>query len=182
VLLDIENHHNFAWKERHGGRDLIVHRKGATPAGAGVLGVIPGSMASPTFVARGKGNAASLNSASHGAGRVMSRHKAKETYNWKMVHSHAGKITQFQNPNALRFSSWALYARDQWQVSNKLTIDYGLRWEYYPIFSHNWYGAVRFDPSTDTVLIGGEAAFVGHRRLGQQEGLRTTPRHGLPLG
>ena len=46
VLLDIENHHNFAWKERHGGRDVIVHRKGATPAGAGVLGVIPGSMAS----------------------------------------------------------------------------------------------------------------------------------------
>lgn len=85
VLLDIENHHNFAWKERHGGRDLIVHRKGATPAGAGVLGVIPGSMASPTFVARGKGNAESLNSASHGAGRVMSRHKAKESFNWKMV-------------------------------------------------------------------------------------------------
>jgi tRNA-splicing ligase RtcB len=85
VLLDIENHHNFAWKERHGGRDLIVHRKGATPAGAGMLGVIPGSMASATFVARGKGNAASLNSASHGAGRVMSRHKARETFNWKMV-------------------------------------------------------------------------------------------------
>jgi len=85
VLLDIENHHNFAWKERHGGRDLIVHRKGATPAGAGVLGVIPGSMASPTFVARGKGQPDSLNSASHGAGRVMSRHKAKESFNWKMV-------------------------------------------------------------------------------------------------
>ena len=50
-----------------------------------MLGVIPGSMASPTFVARGKGNAASLNSASHGAGRVMSRHKAKESFNWKMV-------------------------------------------------------------------------------------------------
>lgn len=85
VLLDIENHHNFAWKERHGGRELIVHRKGATPAGAGVLGVIPGSMASPTFVARGKGQPESLNSASHGAGRVMSRHKAKESFNWKMV-------------------------------------------------------------------------------------------------
>jgi tRNA-splicing ligase RtcB len=85
VLLDIENHHNFAWKEHHGGRDLIVHRKGATPAGAGVLGVIPGSMASPTFVARGKGNAESLNSASHGAGRVMSRNKARESFNWKMV-------------------------------------------------------------------------------------------------
>ena len=91
VLLDIENHHNFAWKERHSGRDVIVHRKGATPAGTGVLGVIPGSMASPTFVARGKGNAASLNSASHGAGRVMSRHKAKETYNWKMVQPYLDK-------------------------------------------------------------------------------------------
>ncbi len=80
VLLDIENHHNFAWKERHEGRDLIVHRKGATPAGAGVLGVIPGSMASPTFVVRGKGGAGSLNSASHGAGRVMSRKQAKESF------------------------------------------------------------------------------------------------------
>ncbi len=85
VLLDLENHHNFAWKERHGGRDLIVHRKGATPADVGVLGVIPGSMASATFVVRGKGNAASLDSASHGAGRVMSRKKAKEKFNWKMV-------------------------------------------------------------------------------------------------
>jgi len=85
ILLDIENHHNFAWKERHGGRDVIVHRKGATPAGAGVLGVIPGSMASPTFVARGKGNSESLNSASHGAGRVMSRHQAKKSFNWKTV-------------------------------------------------------------------------------------------------
>lgn len=88
VLLDLENHHNFAWKERHSGRDLIVHRKGATPAGAGVLGVIPGSMASPTFVARGKGNAESLNSASHGAGRLMSRHQAKETFNWKTVNPY----------------------------------------------------------------------------------------------
>jgi len=70
--------------------------------------------------------------------------------------SEFGKITQFQDPNALRFSTWALYARDQWQVTRKLTITYGLRWEYYPIFSHNWYGAVRFDPSTDKVLIGGE--------------------------
>ena len=65
VLLDLENHHNFAWKERHviGGaeREVIVHRKGATPAGEGALGIIPGSMASPGFVVRGKGNAESLN-------------------------------------------------------------------------------------------------------------------------
>jgi tRNA-splicing ligase RtcB (3'-phosphate/5'-hydroxy nucleic acid ligase) len=56
-----------------------VHRKGATPAGAGVLGIIPGSMATPGFIVRGKGDPASLNSASHGAGRTMSRTKAKET-------------------------------------------------------------------------------------------------------
>jgi len=85
VLLDIENHHNFAWKERHRNRDVIVHRKGATPAGLGVLGVIPGSMASATYVARGKGNAESLHSAAHGAGRVMSRHQARERFNWKLV-------------------------------------------------------------------------------------------------
>jgi tRNA-splicing ligase RtcB len=55
VIAAVENHHNFAWKELHDGRELIVHRKGATPAGAGVLGVIPGSMADPAFVVRGKG-------------------------------------------------------------------------------------------------------------------------------
>ena len=87
VLLDIENHHNFAWRERHRLADgseaeVIVHRKGATPAGAGVLGVIPGSMATPGYVVRGKGVAASLRSASHGAGRRMSRTKARETFTW----------------------------------------------------------------------------------------------------
>ena len=85
IVAGVENHHNFAWKEVHGGRELIVHRKGATPAGAGQLGVIPGSMASPAFVVRGQGHAASLNSASHGAGRRMSRKQAKEKYNWKAV-------------------------------------------------------------------------------------------------
>jgi len=89
VLLDVENHHNFAWKERHviGGvnRDLVVHRKGATPAGVGALGIIPGSMASPGFLVSGKGNPESLNSASHGAGRVMSRTQATRTLGWKEV-------------------------------------------------------------------------------------------------
>ena len=76
----IENHHNFAWKEKDSfGNEIIVHRKGATPAGIGVLGIIPGSMASPGFIVRGKGLAASINSASHGAGRLMSRTKAKQT-------------------------------------------------------------------------------------------------------
>lgn len=87
-LASIENHHNFAWLEQHNGQSLYVHRKGATPAGAGELGVIPGNMADSCFVVRGKGNAASLNSASHGAGRRMSRTKAKEQFNWRQWQDH----------------------------------------------------------------------------------------------
>jgi tRNA-splicing ligase RtcB len=75
----VENHHNFAWKENWQGREVIVHRKGATPAGAGVMGIIPGSMASPGFIVRGKGFAPALHSASHGAGRLMSRSKARDS-------------------------------------------------------------------------------------------------------
>jgi tRNA-splicing ligase RtcB len=86
-ILDIENHHNFAWKETHkiGGalREVVVHRKGATPAGAGVLGIIPGSMASPGYVVSGKGSPGSLHSASHGAGRLMSRTKALQSFTWR---------------------------------------------------------------------------------------------------
>lgn len=80
VLLDVENHHNYAWKEEHDGEEVIVHRKGATPAGAGVLGIIPGSMADPGFVVRGTGSAAALHSASHGAGRRMSRTAATKKF------------------------------------------------------------------------------------------------------
>lgn len=85
VVAQIENHHNYAWFENHGGRDVVVHRKGATPAGVGVLGIIPGSMADPAFVVRGKGEDTSLHSAAHGAGRQMSRRKAKEKYNFNAV-------------------------------------------------------------------------------------------------
>jgi tRNA-splicing ligase RtcB len=88
VLADIENHHNFAWRERHrladgSEADLIVHRKGATPAGVGTIGVVPGSMAAPGYVVRGKGVSASLNSASHGAGRRMSRTQARRQFTWR---------------------------------------------------------------------------------------------------
>jgi tRNA-splicing ligase RtcB len=82
VLLDVENHHNFAWKESHGGEEVVVHRKGATPAGEGMVGIIPGSMGTPGYVVCGKGNTASLASASHGAGRRMSRKSAKEKCSW----------------------------------------------------------------------------------------------------
>jgi tRNA-splicing ligase RtcB len=84
-LAGVENHHNFAWKEQHAGREVIVHRKGATPAGAGELGIIPGSMGTPAYVVRGKGNLESLNSASHGAGRLMSRTQAKSTFHFQSI-------------------------------------------------------------------------------------------------
>jgi tRNA-splicing ligase RtcB len=73
ILASVENHHNFAWKELWNGEEVIVHRKGATPAAHGVPGIIPGSMATPGFLVRGKGNVESIHSASHGAGRQMSR-------------------------------------------------------------------------------------------------------------
>jgi tRNA-splicing ligase RtcB len=83
-IVTVENHHNFAWRERvpsEGGamRDAIVHRKGATPAGRGVLGVIPGSMGDPGFIVRGRGLPEALHSASHGAGRAKSRRAAIES-------------------------------------------------------------------------------------------------------
>jgi tRNA-splicing ligase RtcB (3'-phosphate/5'-hydroxy nucleic acid ligase) len=79
LLARVENHHNFAWKEIHNGKEVIVHRKGATPAGKGVLGIIPGSMTAPGFLVRGKGEEQSINSASHGAGRQMSRTAAMKS-------------------------------------------------------------------------------------------------------
>jgi tRNA-splicing ligase RtcB len=76
VLCKVENHHNFAWKEVWNGEEVIVHRKGATPASKDVMGIIPGSMTAPGFLVRGKGELRSINSASHGAGRQMSRTQA----------------------------------------------------------------------------------------------------------
>ena len=85
VMLDIENHHNFAWREVHDGEEVVVHRKGATPADKGVVGIIPGSMATPAYVVVGKGDDRSLRSAAHGAGRVMSRTEAKRTLSWRQA-------------------------------------------------------------------------------------------------
>ena len=79
-IAKIENHHNFAWKEQVNGVERIVHRKGATPASKGTLGIIPGSMTAPGYIVRGLGNQESLNSAPHGAGRRYSRRASKEKF------------------------------------------------------------------------------------------------------
>lgn len=90
-IATVENHHNFAWLEEHDGKQVYVHRKGATPAGKGVYGIIPGSMGDPAYVVRGKGLPESICSASHGAGRKMSRKKAKATFNFKSVRGTLAK-------------------------------------------------------------------------------------------
>lgn len=78
-LAKVENHHNFAWKDTLAdGTEAIIHRKGATPAHAGELGIIPGSMATPAYLVMGKGNGEALQSASHGAGRATSRKEARK--------------------------------------------------------------------------------------------------------
>jgi len=88
-LKIIENHHNFAWREELlPGEELIIHRKGATPAGKNDIGIIPGTMVSPAFIVRGKGNEESLRSAAHGAGRVISRRKARKTFSENQMKSY----------------------------------------------------------------------------------------------
>lgn len=79
AIFTISNHHNLAWKERYEEREVIVHRKGATPAARNQWGIIPGSMTAPGFLVQGKGNVEALQSASHGAGRLLSRSKCKAT-------------------------------------------------------------------------------------------------------
>jgi tRNA-splicing ligase RtcB len=79
AIARVEHHHNFAWKDKLAdGTEVIIHRKGATPAHEGELGIIPGSMTTPAYLVSGKGSAQALHSASHGAGRAMSRKRAKE--------------------------------------------------------------------------------------------------------
>ncbi|MER0243270.1 RtcB family protein [Streptomyces sp. 796.1] len=76
----ISCHHNYVSEEQYDGMDLLVTRKGAIRAGAGELGIIPGSMGTGSYIVKGLGNAASFNSASHGAGRKMSRNAAKRRF------------------------------------------------------------------------------------------------------
>ena len=78
---EIDIHHNYASIENHFGTNVIVHRKGATSAKAGQIGIVPGSQGTSSYIVIGKGNKESFMSCSHGAGRVMSRKKAREVLN-----------------------------------------------------------------------------------------------------
>ena len=76
----VDCHHNYVQQERHFGEDVFVTRKGAVSARKGQMGIIPGSMGARSFIVRGLGNPESFDSCSHGAGRVMSRTKAKKLF------------------------------------------------------------------------------------------------------
>ncbi|WP_405822273.1 RtcB family protein [Streptomyces sp. NBC_00838] len=76
----ISCHHNYVSEERYDGMDLLVTRKGAIRAGSGDYGIIPGSMGTGSYIVKGLGNKASFNSASHGAGRKMSRNAARRKF------------------------------------------------------------------------------------------------------
>lgn len=84
----INKPHNFAAWENHFDEDLIVHRKGATRAESGEWGMIPGSQGTSSYLVKGKGNALSFNSCSHGAGRIMSRHQARKKLDLKKEKQH----------------------------------------------------------------------------------------------
>lgn len=80
IIDTYENHHNFAWKKEVEGKTYVIHRKGATPAEPGVVGIIPGSMGTSSYLVEGTAGKESLWSSSHGAGRISSRRAAKRNH------------------------------------------------------------------------------------------------------
>ncbi|MEK8127842.1 RtcB family protein [Paenibacillus filicis] len=95
--LEVHNHHNYAWQERHNGRDTMVVRKGATPSAPGQLGFIGGSMGDISVIVRGKDTAENRDafySTVHGAGRTMSRTQAAGKMNWKTRTRSGGLISE----------------------------------------------------------------------------------------
>jgi tRNA-splicing ligase RtcB len=119
----VENHHNFAWKEKWEGKDVIVHRKGATPAGQDVLGIIPGSMTADGFIVKGKGESAAVNSASHGAGRKMSRTKAIASVTEKQFKDELKKFGVKLLGGGLDESPFAYKSIDAVMQSQKALVD-----------------------------------------------------------
>lgn len=104
ALFEVHNHHNYAWKEVHNGKEYIVVRKGATPSAPGQLGFIGGSMADISVIVRGKDtpeNEQAFYSTVHGAGRIMSRTKAAGRMNWRTRKRRGGQISVEQMQDAV---------------------------------------------------------------------------------
>ena len=97
----INCHHNYIEKEHHFGEDVYLTRKGAISAGEGELGIIPGSMGAKSFIVRGKGNADSFCSCSHGAGRRMSRSKAKKQFSREDLEAQTQGVECRKDPGVI---------------------------------------------------------------------------------
>lgn len=103
--LEVHNHHNYAWREVHNGKEAVVVRKGATPSAPGQLGFIGGSMGDVSVIVKGKDtdeNRDAYYSTVHGAGRIMSRTQAAGRMNWKTRTRSGGQITKEQMLEAVR--------------------------------------------------------------------------------
>lgn len=103
--IEVHNHHNYAWKETHNGKEVVVVRKGATPSAPGQTGFIGGSMGDISVIVKGKASAeneAAYYSTVHGAGRIMSRTQAAGKMNWKTRTRSGGQISPAQMQEAVR--------------------------------------------------------------------------------
>ncbi|EFM10635.1 protein of unknown function UPF0027 [Paenibacillus curdlanolyticus YK9] len=103
--MDVHNHHNYAWKEKHNGKEAVVVRKGATPSAPGQVGFIGGSMGDISVIVRGKDTAENREayySTVHGAGRIMSRTQAAGKMNWKTRKRMGGEISTRRMEDAIR--------------------------------------------------------------------------------
>ncbi|WP_106768783.1 RtcB family protein [Paenibacillus faecalis] len=103
--FEVHNHHNYAWKEMHNGKEVVVVRKGATPSAPGQIGFIGGSMGDISVIVKGKDskeNEEAYYSTVHGAGRIMSRTQAAGRMNWKTRTRSGGKISTAQMMEAVR--------------------------------------------------------------------------------
>lgn len=123
---DINIQHNYAALENHYGKNVWVHRKGATLARKGTIGIIPGSQGTSSYIVEGKGNEASLCSCSHGAGRKLSRKKARECLNLeeeKRILDEKGIIHAIRNVEDLDESSSAYKNIDEVMEQQKDLVD-----------------------------------------------------------
>ena len=154
---------NLSWtKRRHGLRFGIEH----TRSGMNHFQPQGGAFQTPRGSFRFSGSVTALNGG-------PSANKANSLAQFVLgLPEEVGKAVQNANPNSLRWKTWSMYIRDSWQVTPKLTVNYGVRWEYYPFATSDQGGVKLFDPSTGNVYIGGhgnvpldDGVDVGHGQL-----------------
>jgi hypothetical protein len=156
---------NLSWtKGRHGLRFGVEH----TRSGLNHFQPQGGAFQTPRGSFRFQGSVTALTG---GGGKAANKANSLAQFLLGLP-DEVGKAVQNSNPNSLRWHTWSMYARDSWQVNSKLTVNYGVRWEYYPMATSDHGGVKLFDPKTGNVLIGGHGSVplddgvkVGHGQL-----------------